>query len=807
MRAALSKCCVLGIVLVAFAALAAPALADPSTPTGLTAVARSDHRVDLSWSWPVGATYPDIVEVVRDGGWIAQVSPFDTGYSDTSAPTAGTPYGYQLVTLTDNVASPATPVPAVQVTTRADAPNAPTNVHATFDQSNIATVTWNRGAADADVQYNVTAQPTAGGPPITQSVPAGAPGAPGTTTLDGFANYAGYKFDVTAVENANDPPGDPGQTTPDDVGYTTRSNDITSPSLNGTITATRQTLGTIGVSWPAASDSGSGVDHYVACVDGINCVSLPYTPLVSPQTAVLGNGTIPNDGANHTVTVVAYDASGNASPPLSAQVLMPRPATPVIALSGGDGCAPLIANLGSSDGNVSGLTFQLLANGVAEPVGSEITGTPYGSIVLTATATYDGTDQSLVATSPSVRVFDPTGPDTSPQFHSQPGATPNSETLSWDEVTAADGAPVVGYQVSSSNIPGYTGAGVFVPQSGAPSLTIMNLGQSANYDASVATVDACGRQSAPTSRTFWLGDSQAPTVPVITGASTTGSAVHLVWSPSSDNVEVDDYRVYRDGKLAGTTPLTSFDDRSLPDAATYSYTVVAVDTNGNASAPSAARVASTIDTTPPTVPGAIRPSISGGLVTLSWGAATDNVGVAGYQVEIDSRMLGQVSSTAFTDKSVPAGDHVFQVRAVDAQQNASAWRTTGSISTNGAPTSTAASTLKVISSGGAKMMRVGGKRGTRLVLTFTLKQPFTRAKLRVKVVSGKAKLRVSLPAGTGRTTPGKRIAERAVKKGTVSIPIGNQKAGTLRLVITTSGGGLVTLGGTGSSKPTILPGT
>jgi chitodextrinase len=800
---------VLGIVLVVCGVLAAPALADPSVPTGFTAVARSDHRVDLAWSWSDGSP-PDDLFVLRNGVLHDTISSLATTYSDTLNVVPATPYSYQLETMTG---SQSATFAAPGVTTRAELPIAPTQVTATFDSSNIATVSWTRGVVagvqgppeDVDVTYNVTAVGTT----ISHTVRLDNNDTTASTTLDGFSSFTPYTFRVTAVEDAGDPPGDPGGSVQSDPTGVVRSRDTSSPTFgSGPLVASRDTLGTVDASWPAASDPGSGVDHYMACVDAMSCVSIPFDALAASQTATLGVGAIPNDGAFHTVTVIAYDVSGNASNTLSAQVLMPKPATPVIALSGGDGCSPLIAHVGSSDGSMPGLVFQLLVNGVAAAQGSEITGSPYGPVALTATATYDGIDQSLVATSPSVRIFDPTGPDTSPQFHSQPGPSANSETLSWDAVSASDGAPVIGYQLTSSNIPGYTGTGVFVPLSVLPpGLTIGGLGQSANYDANVATVDACGRQSPAISRTFWLGDSQPPTVPTITGSTATGTSVHLVWAPSSDNVEVDDYRVFRDGKLAGTTPLTSFDDRALPDAATYSYTVVAVDTNGNASQPSAARIQTTTDTTPPTVPGAIRPSVSGGLVALNWGPATDNVAVAGYQVAIDSSFLGDANGTSFTDKTVPAGSHVFQVRAIDSSGNASAWRATGTISTNGAPTSTAASALRVISSGGAKMMRIGGKRGSRVLLTFTLKQSLVRAQLRLKVLSGKAKLRVSLPAGTGRTTPGKRIAERAAKKGTVTIPIGNQKAGTLRLVITATGHGLVTLGGSGTSKPTIVPKT
>jgi hypothetical protein len=93
-----------------------------------------------------------------------------------------------------------------------------------------------------------------------------------------------------------------------------------------------------------------------------------------------------------------------------------------------------------------------------------------------------------------------------------------------------------------------------------------------------------------------------------------------------------------------------------------------------------------------------------------------------------------------------------------------------------------------------------------MVLSFKLGQQFSPAVLRLQVLSGKATLRVSLPAGTGRTTPGKRLGQKAAKKGTVLIPIGVMHPQTLRVVLTSTKGGLVTLAGPkGSKAPMIVP--
>ena len=90
------------------------------------------------------------------------------------------------------------------------------------------------------------------------------------------------------------------------------------------------------------------------------------------------------------------------------------------------------------------------------------------------------------------------------------------------------------------------------------------------------------------------GDTTPPSTPTgLTATGVTSSSVSLSWSPSTDNVGVAGYRVYRGGTLAGTTTGTSFTDTGLTASTQYSYTVVAYDAAGNVSTASAAVSATT----------------------------------------------------------------------------------------------------------------------------------------------------------------------------------------------------------------------
>ncbi len=89
-------------------------------------------------------------------------------------------------------------------------------------------------------------------------------------------------------------------------------------------------------------------------------------------------------------------------------------------------------------------------------------------------------------------------------------------------------------------------------------------------------------------------DTLPPSKPTnLTGTAVSSSQINLSWSPSSDNVGVAGYRVYRNGVQIGTTANTSYGDTGLSPARTYKYSVSAHDAAGNVSALSTAVSAKT----------------------------------------------------------------------------------------------------------------------------------------------------------------------------------------------------------------------
>src|SRR5206468_1529295 len=91
-------------------------------------------------------------------------------------------------------------------------------------------------------------------------------------------------------------------------------------------------------------------------------------------------------------------------------------------------------------------------------------------------------------------------------------------------------------------------------------------------------------------------DTTPPSVPTgLTATAISSSQIALVWSPSTDNIAVSGYKVFRNGALSGTvSSTTGYQDAGLSPATTYAYAVAAFDAAGNTSAPSSPASATTM---------------------------------------------------------------------------------------------------------------------------------------------------------------------------------------------------------------------
>ena len=137
--------------------------------------------------------------------------------------------------------------------------------------------------------------------------------------------------------------------------------------------------------------------------------------------------------------------------------------------------------------------------------------------------------------------------------------------------------------------------------------------------------------------------------------------------------------------VSGTTLSTGL---TVVAGATWGLYVNARDAAGNVSQASTT-VSITppqcqVDTTAPTAPRSLAGSTSGTSVSLSWTAATDNVGIRAYDVYRNATKVGSVtgSTTSFLDSGLAAGTaYSYQVVARDAQDNVSPRSNTVTVTT------------------------------------------------------------------------------------------------------------------------------
>ena len=194
-------------------------------------------------------------------------------------------------------------------------------------------------------------------------------------------------------------------------------------------------------------------------------------------------------------------------------------------------------------------------------------------------------------------------------------------------------------------------------------------------------------------------DTAPPTVPGnlrTTGA--TATSVTLAWDPSTDDVGVTSYGVYRNGALTASPAGTSATVSGLVCGTSYPFTVDAVDAAGNRSGQAALVVTTSTcpsgpDTQAPTTPtGLAKSSATQSTITVSWTASSDNVAVTGYGTYRDGTTVGSPAGFSYTFTGLGCGTgYSLAVDAADAAGNRSG-KATISAATNACPDTQAPTT-------------------------------------------------------------------------------------------------------------------
>ncbi|MEM7184193.1 MAG: hypothetical protein AAF518_25060, partial [Spirochaetota bacterium] len=230
--------------------------------------------------------------------------------------------------------------------------------------------------------------------------------------------------------------------------------------------------------------------------------------------------------------------------------------------------------------------------------------------------------------------------------------------LNWDratdDATAQADLKYIVYQSSSANLD--TAANAETNGSALNSLTadlntytVIGLSPNSTYYFNVLVVDELGNKSSHTMLSASTLNNDAPVAGnggSITTSNVTTTSVNLTWNDGSDNLTNSanlEYRVYQSvanniGSVANaeangtalnayTQGLTAYNVTGLLNSATYYFTVILQDTDGNKSVYQTATV-QTLDGTAP-IPGASgtisATGIAGTSLTLHWSKANDDM--------------------------------------------------------------------------------------------------------------------------------------------------------------------------------------
>ena len=179
-----------------------------------------------------------------------------------------------------------------------------------------------------------------------------------------------------------------------------------------------------------------------------------------------------------------------------------------------------------------------------------------------------------------------TVPPTAPSGLAGTAVSGGRVDLSWTAST--DNVAVAGYRIYRGGVQiGATTATTYSDTTAVPN---------SSYSYHVVAYDTSGNVS-PSSNTVTVltpADTLPPTTPTGLAATAVGpSEVDLTWSPSTDDVGVAGYEIFRGGVQIGTSSTASYADLTTHSSTTYSYTVRAYDGVGNHSGDSTAAIVTT----------------------------------------------------------------------------------------------------------------------------------------------------------------------------------------------------------------------
>jgi hypothetical protein len=699
----------------------ATTLADTQPPTApgtpaLTVV--SSTQINLSWTAAtdnVGVTgyFVERCAGASCSNFAQAGTPATTSFNDTGL-TASTTYSYR-VRATDAATNlgpySVTASATTQTPLDTQPPTAPGTPVLTVVSSTQINLTWPAATDNVAVTgYFVERCSGAGCTTFAQVA------SPAATSFNDTAltPSTSYSYRVRARDAANNLSAYSGTAT----ALTQAVPDTQPPTAPGTPVLTVISSTQINLTWPAATDNVGITGYFVERCAGAGCAT--FTPVGSPVTASF-NDTSVSPSTAYTYRVRATDAASNLGP-YSATASATTPAAAAIAFVQAASAVPqssptsvavtyaqaqaagnfnvVVVGWNASAGAVQSVTDSK-GNAYTRAIGPTVfTGFATQSIyyaaniaAATAGANIVTVTFSVAAPFPDIRIAEYRGIATSNPVDGAVAAQgSNTSTSSGPLATTNANDLLIGANIVQT---GTTAAGasftsrvITVPDGDILEDQIVAVTGTYTATAPIAPSGSWIMQLVAFKAAGSIADTQPPTAPLnLVATPVSQGQINLSWTPSTDNVGVTGYHIERCQGAGCTTfaeiaapagTATTYNDSANLSASTsYSYQVRANDAALNLGPYSNTATATTLapDTTPPSAPGTLTATpISGNEIDLSWGAATDNVGIAGYRIDrcvgvgctSYSKFGTLVTGTSFADASLsPNTSASYMVAAQD----------------------------------------------------------------------------------------------------------------------------------------------
>ncbi len=680
----------------------------PSTPTGLTATnPENDAHISATLNWTASTDNVGVAGyiIVQNGVEVFTWNSQSTTDFIMRGLDDGTQYSFQIIAF-DAAGNRSAASTAATVTTTGNAPTAPKNVVATNATQTGVTLNWD---ASTSAGTNIDGYSVFVNGVFTLYTKNVTPNNLTFALLNTLDPGRTYSIEVGAVDGNN--VRSRKNSTPIEV-RTLDLNDNDNPTVPTNLTATRPQTNsdtTVSLDWTASTDNTTRIAGYIIEQKIENKPNSVYTfTWNSTSTGIDMRSLVP--GTRYEFRVRSFDLAGNRSnytaiARITTTGTAPNDNTPPSTPTGLTASAPqsqgenpetaVDLNWTASTDNVgvigymieqnienvpnSSFTFRWITSDPSIVMRGLLPGTRYTFQVRAIDAAGNGSNLSTIARITTAgAVPDTTAPSNVTNLQAS-NITSTTANLTWNAAT--DNIGVTGYDIfrGTETTPFAT--------STTNSFQLTGLTPNTTTTYVVKAKDAAGNSSVSNSNTATVttpdnADTTAPSnVTNLQAANITQTTANLTWNAATDNVGVTGYDIFRGTEATpfATATTNSFQLTGLTPGTTTTYVVKAKDAAGNTSVSNSnTATVTTLDNADTTAPSNVAnlqvANITQTTADLTWDAATDNVGVTGYDIFRGTEVTAFATSTTNSFQLTgltPNTTTTYVVKAKDAAGNTS----------------------------------------------------------------------------------------------------------------------------------------